>query len=93
MNFSKALEELKDGRSVTRAGWTQDGVFLFLVPGSAFKVDRPPLLGIYPPGTMIDYHAHLDIRTSSGQIVPYAPTQTDILGDDWSIYDRLSAED
>ena len=55
MNFGEALEALKLGKKVTRAGWNGKGMFLFLVPGSTFQVNRPPLLGIYPEGTEINY--------------------------------------
>ena len=81
--FSKALEDLKAGKRVTRKGWNGKDMFLFLVPGSHFTVNRPPLLGIYPEGTEIDYHAHIDIRAADGQIVPWLASQADLLADDW----------
>ncbi len=84
-SFSNALEFLKDGERVARKGWNGKGMFLFLVPGSVFKVNRPPLLGIYPEGTEIKYHAHIDMRTADGQIVPWLASQTDILADDWEM--------
>lgn len=85
MNFSKALEELKKGNKVSREGWNGKGMFLFLVPGSEFKVSRPPLLGIYPEGTEIKYHAHVDMKTAQGDVVPWLCSQTDMLADDWGI--------
>lgn len=83
MNFSKALEEIKDGKRVQREGWNGKGMFVFLVQGSKFKVSRAPLLGIYPEGTEINYHAHIDMRTADGMIVPWLASQTDVLADDW----------
>ena len=47
MDFGKAIEALKAGKKVAREGWNGKGMFLFLVPGSTFQVNRPPLLGIY----------------------------------------------
>lgn len=85
MNFSQALDEIKAGKKVSRSGWNGKNMFVFLVPGSRFKVNRPPLLGIYPEGTEIDYHAHVDMRTATGQIVPWLVSQTDLLADDWGI--------
>jgi hypothetical protein len=70
-------------------GWNGKRMFLFLVPGSTFKVNRPPLLGIYPEGTEINYHAHIDMRTADGKIVPWLASQTDLLADDWSIVDYV----
>lgn len=85
MTFSEALEALKSGSKVTRSGWNGKGMFLFLVPGSTFKVNRAPLLGIYPEGTEINYHAHVDMKTADGMIVPWVSSQTDLLANDWSI--------
>jgi hypothetical protein len=85
MNFGTALAQLKDGNKVSRSGWNGKGMFLFLVPGSVFKVNRPPLLGIYPEGTEITYHAHVDMKTADGQIVPWLCSQTDMLAEDWGI--------
>lgn len=80
-----AVKQMQDGARVRRAGWNGKGMFLFLVPGSTFKVNRPPLLGIYPEGTSVDYHAHVDMKTADGQIVPWLCSQTDLLATDWEL--------
>jgi len=85
MNFGQALEALRDGKKLQREGWNGKDMFVFLVPGSTFRVNRPPLLGIYPEGTEINYHAHIDMRTADGQIVPWLASQTDMLADDWQV--------
>ncbi len=77
------IAELKAGKKLAREGWNGKGMFIFLVPGSSFKVNRPPLLGIYPEGTEINYHAHIDMKTADGQIVPWLASQTDLLAVDW----------
>lgn len=83
MDFSQALTEIKNGRRMARAGWNGKGMFVFLVGGSTFKVNRPPLLGIYPEGTEIRYHGHVDMKTADGMIVPWLCNQTDMLAEDW----------
>lgn len=85
MNFGMALEVVKAGGRVARAGWNGKNMFIFLVPGSKFQVNRPPLLGIYPEGTTVKYRGHIDMRTADGEIVPWAATQSDMLADDWEI--------
>ena len=84
-DFSIALDYLKSGYKVARQGWNGKGMFIFLVPGSTFKVNRPPLLGIYPEGTEINYHAHIDMKTADNQVVPWLASQTDLLADDWTL--------
>ena len=83
MNFGEAIEQLKKGSAIARQGWNGKGMFLFLVPGSTFVVSRPPLLGIYPEGTEVRYHAHIDMKTADNQVVPWLASQTDLLADDW----------
>ena len=85
MNFSEALILIKRGEKVAREGWNGKGMFVFLVPGSTFVVNRPPLLGIYPEGTTINYLPHIDMRAADGSIVPWLASQTDILADDWGM--------
>ena len=85
-SFSFALALLKDGRRLARAGWNGKGMFLFLVPGSRFQVNRAPLLGIYPQGAEISYHAHIDMKTAQGDVVPWVASQTDLLANDWQVF-------
>jgi hypothetical protein len=85
--FGDAIHYLKQGRKVARQGWNGKGMFLFLVDGSTFKVNRPPLLGIYEEGTEVKYHAHIDMKTADGQVVPWSASQTDMLSSDWVVLD------
>jgi len=85
MNFGYVLELLKEGQKVQRKGWNGKGMFIFLVPGSTFKVNRAPLLGIYPEGTEITYCPHIDMKTADGSIVPWLASQTDVLAEDWKL--------
>ena len=85
MQFEQALSHIKEGRKVARYGWNGKGMFIFLVPGSIFVVNRPPLLGIYSEGTSVKYHAHIDMKTADNQVVPWLCSQTDMLADDWEL--------
>jgi hypothetical protein len=85
MDFGDAIRALKDGAKVARQGWNGKDMFIFLVQGSRFAVNRAPLLGIYPEGTIIDYHAHIDMKTAQGYIVPWLASQADMLSEDWTI--------
>ena len=85
MDFGEALKALQAGMKVQRVGWNGKGMFLFLVPGSTFKVNRPPLLGIYPEGHEINYYPHIDMKTADDKVVPWPASQTDILANDWQV--------
>lgn len=83
LTFSQALTHIKNGIKMQRVGWNGKGMFIFLVQGSQFVVNRAPLLGIYPAGTEITYNAHIDIKNVDGSISTWAPSNGDVLAEDW----------
>lgn len=89
--FGIALIDLKDTtfsnrlkpNRWARAGWNGKGMYIFLVPGSTFTVNRPPLSEIHPEGTEINYQPHIDMYTADGTVVPWLASQSDLLATDW----------
>lgn len=84
MTFGEALECLQRGNRVARDGWPKSA-FLFMVPGSTFKVNRPPLMGIYKEGTEINYEPHIDMCNGDGEVNVHTFGQDDIFAGDWLI--------
>lgn len=80
-----AIKQMQNGARVQRTGWNGKGMFLFLVPGSTFTVNRAPLNVIYPAGTVINYQPHIDMKTAQDTVVPWLASQTDILAMDWEV--------
>jgi hypothetical protein len=66
-----------------RLGHAATHTFVYLVPGSTFEVNRKPLLGILPEGTVVNYLPHIDQRIESGAYRVWTPTQEDLMADDW----------
>lgn len=87
-DFGGALDYLRRGHRVARKGWNGKGMFLFLVPGSTFNVDREPMLTHFGVGTEITYHSHIDMKTVDGSVVPWLASQTDLLAEDWVLFDH-----
>ncbi len=85
MDIGNAVKALESGAKVARAGWNGKDMFLFLVEGSTFAVNRAPLLGIYPEGTVINYCPHVDMKTADGKVIPWLCSQADLLAKDWQI--------
>lgn len=83
LTFGEVIEGLKRGRRYRRAGWNSPDQFIFLVPGSVFNVNREPLLSIMGEGTEVEYHAHIDMKTAQGYVVPWLASQADMLAEDW----------
>lgn len=74
LNFGEAIQQLKEGQRVAREGWNGKGQFLqLLIPvGPVMDETRTWLPYIY-------------ICTVQGNFVPWTPSQTDMLADDWGI--------
>jgi len=87
MTFGEAIDYLKQnsGGKVARKGWNGKAMFIFLVNGSTFKVNRPPLNEIYEEGTEINYQPHIDMKTADDTIVPWLASQSDVLALDWEV--------
>ncbi len=90
-DFSQALDALKEGKRIQRVGWNGKGMFLFLVNGSNFTVNREPLLSIMGAGTEVTYRPHIDMKDAEGKIVPWLASQTDLLANDWEVLNITQA--
>ena len=76
MNFSRALEEVKQGRKIARDGWNGKGLWLELQrPDEHSKMTLPYLYINYPA----------DAINTPGARVPWLASQTDLLADDWAV--------
>ena len=70
MDFSEALEALKDSCRLTRRGWNGAEQWIHLQwPDEGSKMSLP----------------YIYIRTVQGDLVPWLASQTDLLADDWEI--------
>ena len=89
LTFGEALTRLDSRQLLRRSGWNGKGMFIYLVRGSEFEVNRAPLNDIYPDGTKIIYRPHIDMKDAEGKCVPWLASQTDILADDWEVVDDV----
>lgn len=87
-SFSEALIDLKAGGLVCRESWAK-GVFLAFQKGYpdgiAINSNTAEATGL-PEGTVCRFQRYLMMRTTDGSFVPWTPSQTDILADDWEEY-------
>lgn len=71
MDFSEALRELKYGAHMTREDWQGRSMWVKLhYPTPTSSVDRPFLL----------------LSDSVGRLVPWTPSQIDLLAEDWEFH-------
>jgi len=87
MNFGSALQGLKQGAKLARAGWNGKGMFIYYVPANSYPAGNNKLgtmKGIFPDD-MVPYGAYLAMKTAQNNVVPWLASQTDILAEDWEI--------
>jgi hypothetical protein len=73
MDFSEALQALKAGERLTREGWNAPGQCVALE-----DTTRWPDSQMYP---------FMTVKTVSGKYATWVPSSTDLLADDWMIYE------
>lgn len=87
MTFGLAIEALKKGAKVARAGWNGKGMFLYYVPAAAYPAQRNTLstmVGVFP-NDMVPYCAYIAMKTAQDNVVPWLASQSDVLASDWAI--------
>lgn len=90
MTFGLAIEALKRGERVARAGWNGKGMWLILTHGRVINNIEPNSFyercGFEAPVTIC---SHIDMKAADGSmVVGWLASQTDMLAEDWCIIDQ-----
>jgi hypothetical protein len=78
MDFSTALEHIKNNNRVTRSGWNGKEMFLFLVGEGTMSHPLLEKETVAQP--------YIAIRSAQGTVFPWFASQADLLADDWAIF-------
>lgn len=79
--FDFALNLLRQGKKLARAGWNGKGMYVYLVPANAYLAQTEAARSEF--GEMVPYGAYLAMRTADARVVPWNPSQTCLLASDW----------
>jgi hypothetical protein len=72
MDIGQAVRRLQSGDKVARVGWNGKGMYVELqVPDANSKMTLP----------------YVYMSTAQGDLVPWLCSQTDLLANDWEMYD------
>lgn len=92
MTFGHAIEAMKMGAAVARAGWNGKGMWVALTPGSSFEAKHAKCghaaakRADEAPDQDIELLPHIDMRSADGSmVVGWLASQTDMLASDWLI--------
>lgn len=80
MSFGLAVEAVKKGKRIARAGWNGKGMWLSLVPAYGYEVSGAIINPIE-----IMREQYIGMKTADNKFVPWLASQTDVLADDWCI--------
>lgn len=86
-SFSTALEMLRQGEKMQRAGWNGKGMFVYFVAAASYPASRNTMnamAGVFPDD-MVPYQAYIAMKTADDTVVPWLASQTDLLAKDWQI--------
>jgi len=93
LSFGHALEALKAGKRVARAGWNGKGMWIAFYSGCSVLI---------PAGGTIDFPAighefneirpYLGMKTVDNEWVPWTISQSDALANDWQIIEVVQPE-
>ena len=88
MNFGQALEALKEGKKLCRAGWNGKGMFVVYQKGYpqgiACNKQTAEAWGMNE-GDLFKCEPYLQIRTAQGSHAMWVPSIGDVLAEDWEL--------
>lgn len=92
LDFGGALEYLRQGLRLSRSGWNGKGQYIYMTNGSNvtcrhFKEDtRKIIRNPFDKEDSVEIMPHIDMKNAQNKlIIGWAPTQTDMLSNDWYI--------
>ena len=88
MPFGLAIEALRKGYRVARAGWNGNGMWLSIVWAAQWQV-ATEVPGMADPSLLTV--PWIGMKTADNKFVPWLASQTDMLSDDWQVVGELES--
>ena len=99
MSFRLAIDAMKAGYKVARAGWNGKGMFVYLVIGTEVPIDnlknecRKHIFPLHSElsdcETTQKICAHIDMKAADGSmVVGWLASQSDMLAEDWIVVEQ-----
>jgi len=92
LDFGTALQALRDGKRVSRAGWNGRGMFVYLVPAASYPVQTGAAKAHFGEGAMVPYNAYLALKGADDTVSTWAPSGSDALAEDWRVLEEPDPE-
>jgi hypothetical protein len=86
-SFSDALNALKEGHKVQRAGWNALGMFVYRVPAATYPAQTEIEVNYFGADNGVPYNAYYALKTAQETIATWVPSSTDLDANDWQYAD------
>lgn len=85
MKFGNALNELLKGSKLTRQGWNGKNQFIYYVPQGSYKPCTKIAEQLTNEQGLVEYEPYIALKTVQGKVVPWTPSISDVLAEDWMV--------
>lgn len=82
VSFSTALEALKLGSKITRAGWKDYGMYVYMVGANSYPAQTEHARKQF--GELVPYQAYMAL-VIEGAVAVWTPSTSDVLANDWEV--------
>jgi hypothetical protein len=83
LSFGLAIEALKKGLKLARAGWNGKGLFVYLVPGNSYPAQTGAAKSYFGADGIVPYNPYIAIKGADETVSTWSPSIGDTLADDW----------
>ena len=85
MTFGMAIEAMKQGAKVARAGWNGKGMFIYYVPSASYQAQTGVAKSYFGDAAMVPYNAYMAIKNVDDTVSTWVPSVNDCLAEDWTV--------
>lgn len=85
MKFDEALDKLLKGSKLTRQGWNGKNQFIYYVPQGSYKPCTKIAEQLVNEQGLVEYKPYIALKTVQDQVVPWTPSISDVLAEDWKV--------
>lgn len=85
LTFGLAIEALKKGYKVARAGWNGKGMFVYYVPANAYPAQTAIAKSHFGEDVLVPYNAYFAIKNVDETVSTWVPSVNDCLSEDWMV--------
>lgn len=85
LTFGDALQALRAGKRVARAGWNGKGMFVYYVRAAAYLAQSEAAKTYFGENAYVPYAPYLALKGVDERVSTWVPSINDVLAEDWVV--------